>query len=136
MGIDKSTIRPVNTKIYAFDGSRVNPIGTVTLPVYAAERILLTTFFIVDTPAAVNAIMGREWIHSIEGVVSTLHQLIRCSSPNGQYTIDIRGDSGRERGCFNVETTGKVKRLSQEHFSHEENKKAAAAEEDFEGSEK
>ena len=136
MGVDENMIRPVNTKIYAFDGSRVNPIGTVALPVYVAERILLTTFFIVDTPAVVNAIMGREWIHSIEGVVSTLHQLIRCSSPDGQYTIDIKGDSGRERGCFSVETTGKVKRLSQEHFSREEKKMAAAVKEDFEGSDK
>ena len=47
---------------------------------------------VVDTPLTMNVIMGMEWIHAIKGVVSTLHQVIRCQSLNGLYTIDIKGD--------------------------------------------
>lgn len=132
MRVDESLIRSVKTQISTFDGSKVNPIGTITLPVYVAEQILMITFFIVDTPNTINAIMGCEWIHSIQGVVSTLHQLIRCSSPDGQYTIDIKGDSMKKRRCFNVESIGKIKRLCQEHLNHAEEKKAKAIEEDAE----
>ena len=39
-----------------------------------------------------NVIMGREWIHAVKGVVSTLHQVMRCQSPDGLYMIDIKGD--------------------------------------------
>ena len=73
MGAIEELIQPVTTHIYAFDGTRVNPIGTIDLPVYAADRILTVKFFVVDTQSTVNVIMGREWIHSIKGVVSTLH---------------------------------------------------------------
>ena len=77
MGINEGLISPVSTKIHAFDGSKVTPIGTITLPVYAANQTLMVTFFIKYTSMAVNVIMGQEWIHSIKGVVSTLNQVLR-----------------------------------------------------------
>src|SRR5690606_21872563 len=82
MGTIEELIQPVNTHIYAFDGTKVNPIGTIDLPVYAADRILMVKCFVVDTQSTVNVIMGQEWIHSIKGVVSTLHQVLRCQSPD------------------------------------------------------
>lgn len=132
MGVDGSLIQPVKMQIYAFDGSKVNPTGTMNLLVYTEERTLMITFFIIDTPAVVNTIMGREWIHSIEEVVSTLHQLIRCSSPNGHHTIDIKGDSMRDHEYFNLESTGKIKRLSQEHLDCTEKNKGKAIGEEAE----
>ena len=44
MGIDEGLISPVNTKIHAFDGSKVTPIGTIALLVYAANRALMVTY--------------------------------------------------------------------------------------------
>ena len=35
----------------------------------------------------------------MHGVVSTLHQVMRCQSPDEQYTIDIRGDQSQARKC-------------------------------------
>ena len=37
MGVVKELIQPVNTHIYAFNGKKVNPIGTIALPVYAVD---------------------------------------------------------------------------------------------------
>ena len=55
---------------------KVRPIGTITLLVYAVDRVQMVTFFIIDTPSLMNVIMGHKWIHAIRGVVSTLHQVL------------------------------------------------------------
>ena len=117
MGVEEELIRPVRTHIYAFDGTKVNPIGTIDLPVYAADQILIVKFFVVDTQSNVNAIIRRKRIHLIKGVVSTLHQVLRCQSPDETYTIDIRGDLMKDHQCFNLDYGGRVNRLSAEKLS-------------------
>ena len=104
MGVDEELIQPADTWIYAFDRAKVKPIGTITLPIYATNRFLMVKFFVINTPSTVNAIIGREWIHLIKGIVSTLHQVLRCQSSNGLYTIDIKGDPVRDHRCFNLES--------------------------------
>ena len=59
MGIEKGEIRPVKTLLHAFNGVDVKPIGVIALPVYAADRIIDVKFLVVDTPSAMNVIMGR-----------------------------------------------------------------------------
>ena len=88
----------------------------------------MVKFFVVDTQLMVNAIMGQDWIHSIKGVVSTLHQLLRFQSLDGTYTIDIRGDPMRDHQCFNLDSGRSVKRLSTEKLSRIENRKAKIGE--------
>ena len=60
MGVDEELIQPVNTQIYAFDGAGVKLIGTVTLPVYTMDRILMMKFFLVHTQSTVNT----TWVKS------------------------------------------------------------------------
>ena len=78
MGIDKEMIQLIKTSLHVFNGAEVKPLGTIALLVYATYRIIVVTFLVVDTPSTMNVIMGREWIHAIKGVVSTLHQVMRC----------------------------------------------------------
>ena len=70
--------------------------------VYAAERTLPMNFLVVESRLAFNAIMGRGWIHAMHGVVSTLHQVMRCQSLDGRYTIDIRRDQSQARRCHTI----------------------------------
>ena len=72
MGIKEEEIRPIKTLLHIFNEVEVNPLGVIALPVYAADRIVEVKFLVVDTHSAMNVIMGREWIHAIKGVVSTL----------------------------------------------------------------
>ena len=65
--------------------------------------MLEVKFLVVDTLSAMNVIMGREWIHAVKGVVSTLHQVMRCQSPNGLYTIDNKRYQSQSRICYNME---------------------------------
>ena len=74
----------------------------IALPVYAADQTIEVKFLVIDTPSAMIVIMGREWIHASKGVVSTLHQVMRCHSPDGLYTIDIKGDQSQNERCYNV----------------------------------
>ena len=78
MGLDEQMLVPVESPLVAFDGTRVCPKGTSRLMVYAAERILLVNFLVIECRYSFNTIMGRGWIHSMHGVVSTLHQVMRC----------------------------------------------------------
>ena len=113
MGFNEWSISQAKTQIHAFDRTKVKPIGIVVLPVNAADRIQMDTFIIIDTPLAVNVIMGHKWIREIRGVVSTLHQVLRCQSPNGVYTIDIKGDpTYPESEVLNVNAIGNIKKLS------------------------
>ncbi|XP_062073918.1 uncharacterized protein LOC133778109 [Humulus lupulus] len=91
MGLEENQIRPSTTPILGFNSQRVYPKGVVRLTVVATERTLPVDFLIIDSITSYNAIMGRNWIHRMQGVVSTLHQVMRCLSSNGRYTIDIKG---------------------------------------------
>ena len=83
MGLDENMVVPVESPLVTFDGTRVFPKGISRLMVHAAERSLLVNFLVTESRSAINAIMGRGWIHAMDGVVSTLHQVIRCQSLDG-----------------------------------------------------
>lgn len=113
MGLKKEEILPIKTSLHAFNGAEVKPLGMVVLPVYAADRVIMVKFLVVDTPSAMNVIMRREWIHAVRGIVSTLHQVMRCQSPDGLYTIDIKGDQSQNRRCYIVENKeGGVRKMT------------------------
>ncbi|XP_070682894.1 uncharacterized protein [Malus domestica] len=104
MKLDEKEIRPNPTHIYAFEGTKARPIGDVTLLVTAAGKTLFITFVIIDAPSAYNAIMGRDWIHRMDGEASTRCQVMRCLSTDGQTTIDIKGDQLEARKCYSMAT--------------------------------
>ena len=85
----------------------MKPLGVILLPVYTTDRMIEVKFLVVDTHSIMNVIMGREWIHAVKGVVSTLHQVMRFQSPNGLYTIDIKRYQSHSRRCYNVESREK-----------------------------
>ncbi|XP_062093974.1 uncharacterized protein LOC133800007 [Humulus lupulus] len=100
MGLEENRIRTSVAPILGFNSQRVYPKGIVRLTVVAAERTLPVDFLIMNSITSYNAIMGRSWIHKMQGVVSTLHQVMRCHSPNGLYTIDIKGCQKQAKKCF------------------------------------
>ena len=93
---------PMESPLVAFDGTKVFPKGIARLMVHAAERTLPVNFLMIESKSVFNTIMGREWIHAMHGVVSTLHQVMRCQSPDGRYATDIRGDQSQARRCHTI----------------------------------
>ena len=91
MGLDKATLKVPTQPLIFFNNKIVMPMGVITLKVFGAKRILDVDFLVINCHSAFNAIIGRAWIHSIQGVMSTLHQVMMYRSPDLTYTIDIRG---------------------------------------------
>ncbi|PON36934.1 hypothetical protein PanWU01x14_324290 [Parasponia andersonii] len=106
MGLDRSALRPTCQPLFAFDSTRVCPLGIVTLNICTAERCLDVDFVVIDCQSSFNVIMGRGWIHAIHGVASTHHQVLRCQSKDGTYTIDIKGDKASARKYFSAALRG------------------------------
>ncbi|GFZ02352.1 hypothetical protein Acr_15g0009600 [Actinidia rufa] len=68
---------------------------------YAAlvgSQELMTEFVMVDIPSPYNAIVGRDWLHRMKGVASTLHQAIKLLTPRGEEAI--YGDQVAAKQCY------------------------------------
>ncbi|XP_059663454.1 uncharacterized protein LOC132309121 [Cornus florida] len=81
--IKPDRLKPTGNPLLGFDAKQVEPIGTVEVAVHAAERVLMDTFVVVEIHPSYNLLMGRGWIHRVQGVPSTLHQVMRCLGPDG-----------------------------------------------------
>ncbi|XP_009611708.1 uncharacterized protein [Nicotiana tomentosiformis] len=63
-----------------FDNSSVIMKGEIILATFAKCVIKDTKFQVVDADMAYNIILGRPWIHDMDAVSSTLHQVIKFLS--------------------------------------------------------
>lgn len=59
-----------------FTGETVKPKGILPVDLKVGSRERKTAFFVVDTAAAYNALLGRDWIHSNYCIPSSLHQFL------------------------------------------------------------
>ncbi|XP_062116629.1 uncharacterized protein LOC133830627 [Humulus lupulus] len=105
MGIDESKIIKKTTILISFSGEQKNTLGEIELPVYAEGVNLCTRFLVVDSPSAYNVILGRPWIHEMEAVPSTYHQVLRFPTKWG--VKEIKGQQKDSRACY--QTTMKAK---------------------------
>ncbi|XP_059627316.1 uncharacterized protein LOC132270128 [Cornus florida] len=82
--IPSSSIRSTFSPLMGFDGPKVDPIRIIDLSVTVVKRTLKKNFVLTEIHHSYNLIMERGWIHQINGVPSTLHQVMRCLSPDGK----------------------------------------------------
>ena len=75
--LGRDQLRPVNTPLVGFGGMKVQPVGTVTLPVvvgaYPQQVSKDVNFLVVDCLSSYNAIIGRPTLNSWKAVTSTYH---------------------------------------------------------------
>ncbi|XP_059659224.1 uncharacterized protein LOC132306045 [Cornus florida] len=100
--IKQDRLKSTGNPLLGFDGKRVEPVGTVEVAVHAAERVLMETFVVIEIHPSYNLLMGRGWIHRVQGVPSTLHQVMRCLGPDGTKVIDIHRDQVASKECYSV----------------------------------
>lgn len=62
MKIDKECLLPSNTLLVGFSGTKVFPVGTITLPItirsYPQQLTKEVVFLVVDCSSTYNAIIG------------------------------------------------------------------------------
>ena len=81
MRIGRERLIPTNAPLVGFKGTKVHPLGAVTLPVtvgnYPQQITKDVTFLVVDCSSAYNAILGRPTLNSWKAVTSTYHLMIK-----------------------------------------------------------
>ena len=81
MRIDRDRLVLTNTPLVGFRGTRVYPLGTVTLLImvsdYPQQTTKDVTFLMVDYSSTYNAILGRLTLNSWKAVISTCHLMIK-----------------------------------------------------------
>ncbi|XP_059644771.1 uncharacterized protein LOC132286452 [Cornus florida] len=100
--IKPKRLKPTGNPLLGFARKWVEPIGMVELIVQAAERVLTETFVVIEIHPSYNLLMGRGWIHRVQGVPSTLHQVMRCLGPDRNKVIDIHGDQVTAKEYYSV----------------------------------
>ncbi|XP_070019920.1 uncharacterized protein [Nicotiana sylvestris] len=99
----KDKMIPKAHTLSGFDNSSVLMKGEVTLTTFAEGVVKDIKFQVVDMEMAYNMILGRPWIHEMDVVPSTLHQVIKFPSPWG--ICQIRGDQHTTRAINSVADT-------------------------------
>ena len=102
MRIGRERLVPTNAPFVGFGGSRVFPLGAVTLSAivgdYPQQIIKDVTFLVVDCSSAYNAIIGRPTLNSWKAVTSTYHLMIKF--PTDYEVGELRGSQMAVRECY------------------------------------
>ena len=91
-----------NASLIGFEGTRVYPLGAVTLSVivgdYPQQIMKDVTFLVVDYSSAYNAILGCPTLNSWKDVTSTYHLMIKFPTEYG--VGEVKEDQVAARECY------------------------------------
>ena len=81
MRLERDQLRLVNSPLVGVRGMKVQPVGTITLPVvvrsYPQQITKEVNFLMVDCSTSYNAIIGRQTLNSWKAITSTYHLSIK-----------------------------------------------------------
>ena len=94
MKFEQNQLRLVNSPLVGFGGMKVQPVGTITLPMvvgaYPQQVTKDVNFLVVDCSSSYNAIIGRPTLNSLKAVTSTYHLSIKFPTEYG--VGQVQGD--------------------------------------------
>ncbi|XP_070017400.1 uncharacterized protein [Nicotiana sylvestris] len=99
MQVDDKLIPKAHT-LSSFDNSSVVTKGEIILTTFTEGVVKDTKFQVVEMDMAYNMILGKPWIHEMDVVPSTLHQVIKFPSQWGIW--QIRGDQQTSQSINSV----------------------------------
>ena len=94
MRLRRDQLCPVNSPLVGFGGMKVQPVGTITLPMvveaYPQQITKEVNFLIVNCSLSYNAIIGRPTLNSWKAVTSTYHFSVKF--PTNYEVGQVQGD--------------------------------------------
>ncbi|GMP70060.1 hypothetical protein CsSME_00029085 [Camellia sinensis var. sinensis] len=84
--------------LFGFNANPEYPLGKISLPVRVGSRSVDVEFLVVRLPSPYNLIMGRSWLHTLQAVPSTYHQLLRFPIEHG--IKQICGSHKSAQACY------------------------------------
>ncbi len=97
LGLGEADLASFVSPVFGFSGELIIPRGKTILPVLEGLINLQTEFLVVQASSPYNAIMGRDWLHRMRAVLSTLHQKLRFLIVEG--IMEINGDQVAAKQC-------------------------------------
>ena len=102
MRLGRDLLRPACSPLIGFGGMKVQPVGTITLPVVVGSYLQQITksvnFLVVDCLSSYNAIIGRPTLNSWKAVTSIYHLSVKFPT---KYGIgQAQGDQLVARECY------------------------------------
>ena len=92
----------MHSPLVGFGGMKVQPVGTITLPVvvgtYPQQVTRNVSFLVVDCSSSYNAIIGRPTLNSWKAVTSTYHLSVKFPTEHG--VGEVQGDQLASRECY------------------------------------
>jgi len=83
IGLFDSDLKPHNVVLTNYEGTTGNSLGVVEVDLVVGSISRTTMFMVVPSKANFNVLLGREWIHGVRAVPSTLHQRIAIWRKDG-----------------------------------------------------
>ena len=87
MRLGRNQLHLGNLPLVGFGAMKVQPVGTVTLPVvveaYPQQVTKNVNFLVVDYSSSYNAIIGRPTLNSWKAVMSTYHLPVKFPTEYG-----------------------------------------------------
>ncbi|XP_058211692.1 uncharacterized protein LOC131323868 [Rhododendron vialii] len=84
LGLLPTQLRVASTPLVSFTGAPIWPFDLVTLAVRAGSPVVDVEFVVVSSPSPYNVILGRAWLHGMQAVASTFHQVMKFVGWNGR----------------------------------------------------
>ena len=91
LGLSIEYFMPTDQYVRAYDNSRREVLGTVTLKLTIGLMIKKVEFQVLNIASCFNMLLGQPCIHDIEVVPSSLYQMVRF--PHEGAIITIYGDT-------------------------------------------
>ena len=94
MNLERDQLRPVHSPLVGFGGMKVQPVGTITLPLvvgaYPQQVTRNVNFLVVDCSSFYNAIIEKPTLNNWKAVTSTYHLLVKFPT---EYRVgEVQGD--------------------------------------------
>ena len=90
LGLGPADFTPSGQTVRAYDNTRREVIGVVTLPLIMGPTEFRVEFQVLDVPSCFNLLLGRPWIHPAGAVPSSLHQKVKF--PYDGAIVTLQGD--------------------------------------------
>ncbi len=97
LGLGEAELSSFTSPIFGFSREPVVRLGKVDLPVLAGPVNLQTEFIVEKASSPYNAIMGRDWLHRMRAIPSTLHQKLRF--PTKDRVMELSEDQVTAKQC-------------------------------------
>nr|KYP51272.1 hypothetical protein KK1_026957 [Cajanus cajan] len=85
-------MRPSNMIVRAFDESRREVMGEITLPIQIGPTTFNVEFQVINIVPAYNYLLGRLWIHHEKAVPFTLHQKVKFMTNDKLVIMQAKED--------------------------------------------